>query len=581
MKKFLAILLVMLMVLPTCMTAFAAEDGYDVFIAFGGDVAAENDWGFQYYGDGAASNAGEITATNGVLKVGETTTISLEFASPVFNTWFFAPTMIAEGVSAIDFDITVAFDGTPVDIDMAADAEGKTWWYEGTGDYTGDQAVRLAGGWNEWATQYIAEQAGFTKIEYTITLNSIETGAAAGNVELVESDAVYDLFIGFGGDKEAENDWGWNYDGGFADGITATNASIKSGETATISLEFASPVVNAWWFAPCLNGTEDIAEIDATITCAIDGNPVDIDFAAGDLWWAEATGENATHRLAGGFNEWGAHYIAEPAGFTKLEYTIALNSVKIAAPEVIDVTEFLDDDYAAYIWFQTDLYTFRNNWDDATYGLGTENFDVTTAWAADGSEIRYDTTFADAAIVGNGTYTVSATFNEDTASLNGSTFYNMLQVSTNIPSVAVKSADNEAGVIEITDVKTSFDGGDNKAFGWIDTSTDYASIMVLNTYNSNVGTETIPYAIPEKSIAITFTISGMTKDAPAVETPVEETPADDTTAAPSNAALIACIAGGAVIVAAAAVLGIVLGKSKKAAKAEETTEAPAEEYLSS
>jgi len=154
----------------------------------------------------------------------------------------------------------------------------------------------------------------------------------------------------------------------------------------------------------------------------------------------------------------------------------------------------------------------------------------------------------------------------------------MLQVSTNIPSVAVKSADNEAGVIEITDVKTSFDGGDNKAFGWIDTSTDYATIMVLNTYNSNVGTETIPFAIPEKSIAITFTVSGMAMDA-VIEEAAGSDDAADTKGDFNTTALIACIVAGAVIIAAAAILGVVLGKSKKADAEETVEEAPVEETV--
>ncbi len=151
-----------------------ADAEYDVLIAFGGDAAAENDWGFQYYGDGAASNAGEITATNGKVKVGETVTVKLDFAAPVFNTWFFAPCLIVgEPNKTVDATVVCRIDGNEVAIDLAADPEGKTFWYEGTGDYSAEQCVRLAGGWNEWAVKFIDEPAGFTSLEYDITLNSV------------------------------------------------------------------------------------------------------------------------------------------------------------------------------------------------------------------------------------------------------------------------------------------------------------------------------------------------------------------------------------------------------------------------
>lgn len=151
---------------------------FDVFIAYGGDKAEENDWLWQYYG----ADVEGITPVNGKLKVGETVTVSLTFETPNVNSWFFSPCLIADGVSAIaamDFSVVCKIDGTEVAVDMAADAAGKTWWLEDTGDYKGN-CVRLAGGYNEWGTKYIAEPAGFTTIEYTITLNSVSDTAAGG-----------------------------------------------------------------------------------------------------------------------------------------------------------------------------------------------------------------------------------------------------------------------------------------------------------------------------------------------------------------------------------------------------------------
>lgn len=147
-----------------------SEESYPAFIAFGGDIT-EGDWGFQYYGDGAASNAGDIVATNGEIKSGETTTLTLEFPSEVYYTWFTAPCFIVDDVSAISpestFEVKVFLDGEEVATDLSA---GKSYWAEGTGNYTEAQCVRIGGGYNEWGDKYLAESPkGFTTLTFEIT----------------------------------------------------------------------------------------------------------------------------------------------------------------------------------------------------------------------------------------------------------------------------------------------------------------------------------------------------------------------------------------------------------------------------
>ncbi|MED9905188.1 MAG: zinc-ribbon domain-containing protein [Lachnospiraceae bacterium] len=146
-------------------------ESYPAFIAFGGDAAAENDWGFQYYGDGASTNLGEIVATNGELKNGETTTLTLEFPSEVFYTWFTAPCFVAEDASVISpestFEVKVFLDGEEIATDLFA---GKTCWAQGTGDYADTQCVRICGGYNEWGDKYLAESPkGFKILTFEIT----------------------------------------------------------------------------------------------------------------------------------------------------------------------------------------------------------------------------------------------------------------------------------------------------------------------------------------------------------------------------------------------------------------------------
>lgn len=144
-----------------------SEESYPAFIAFGGDKEAGEDWGFGYYG----GDAGDIVATNGEIKSGETTTLSLEFPSEVLYTWFTAPCFIVEDSSVISknstFDVKVFLDGEEVAVDLAA---GDACWAEATGDYPVEQCMRIAGGYNEWGTKYLAESPkGFTTLTFEIT----------------------------------------------------------------------------------------------------------------------------------------------------------------------------------------------------------------------------------------------------------------------------------------------------------------------------------------------------------------------------------------------------------------------------
>ena len=108
MRKLLAALIVFALVLAVFPAKAVKADGeqFDgeakVFIAFGGDVEAENDWGYSYCGDGCEGNAGDIVGTDATIKVGETVTVSVEFPKPVVNAWYFAPVIIAENIGELD-----------------------------------------------------------------------------------------------------------------------------------------------------------------------------------------------------------------------------------------------------------------------------------------------------------------------------------------------------------------------------------------------------------------------------------------------------------------------------------------------
>lgn len=206
MKKFFACMLAFALTLGVAMPmqVSAAEEStetYDVFLAIGADAAESNDWGYGYAGPGS-DVTGDIKATDAKIAVGETATVSLEFASPVVYTWYLAPVIAATNVVEADFDVKVLIDGKDVTDTINFAADEKNWWAEDTGAFTaanGNQAIRLAGGYNEWGTKYMAESpAGFTKIEYVITANSIMVGAPEEAPAQPEYDAngVYHAYFG-------------------------------------------------------------------------------------------------------------------------------------------------------------------------------------------------------------------------------------------------------------------------------------------------------------------------------------------------------------------------------------------------
>ncbi len=576
-----------------------STETYDVFVAFGGDAAADNDWGYQYYGEGS-DVTGAITATNGTITSGGTTTVSLEFAEPVLHTWFMAPVVTASGVVEADFDVQVLIDGKDITDTVNFAADDKAFWAEGTGAYTEEQCIRLAGGYNEWATKYIAESpAGFTKVEYVITANSIKVGGAATTV--AESTEAYDLFVAFGGDAAADNDWGYQYYGAGSDvvgAITATDATIKSGETVKVGLEFAEPVVHTWFVAPTLGNATNVVEADFTVKVFIDGEDVtdSVNFAADDkAWWNEGTGafpEESCIRLAGGYNEWATKYIAEsPVGMKKIEFEVTANSIKVGtAAEAESAQPSYDENgvYHAYFGVQTPTWIFRNSHDDATYGKDSGCFDQ--LGFIDGEWIAQGGTFTDAEIAGNGRYTVgmtgydfSGTF-QDQAILGADGLFNLLFVSTDLP-----MNDN----IVLSNVTLKMDGKEivTQAEAFLDAdSKEVKKILLANIWNNEI--EALPYyAAPTQSIEISFDVSGFAYDKAVEEAPVESAPAEttapvesapaetkvetaettvDTSAdvepASNNTMVIVIVVVVVAVVAIAA--GVVVSKKKKDTKAE-------------
>jgi len=82
--------------------------------------------------------------------------------------------------------------------------------------------------------------------------------------------------------------------------------------------------------------------------------------------------------------------------------------------------------------------------------------------------------------------------------------YNMLYVSTDIPSKLVKD-----GFLTIDNVKVKFGSGATQEYTEINTEGDYAAVKIIDTYNQ-AAAPSIVWSIPgaNETVAITFTVSG-------------------------------------------------------------------------
>lgn len=184
--------------------------------------------------------------------------------------------------------------------------------------------------------------------------------------------------------------------------------------------------------------------------------------------------------------------------------------------------------YHAYIGVQSASYTFRNAWNDATYGQGVTSddgmvyFDQLTGWENPGNiAVNKGGVFTDAEITGDGTYSVSVTdfdFGEDET-------LNLLFVSTDIPL--------DAG-ITISDVKVVMDGNTKYTFDEAYLSPDekeYVSPMCINIWNEDLGKQDglFGYMMPTDSIELQFTVSGTGVEAETTAAETEEVTEAETT----------------------------------------------------
>ncbi len=214
--------------------------------------------------------------------------------------------------------------------------------------------------------------------------------------------------------------------------------------------------------------------------------------------------------------------------------------------------------YNGYISWQSSAYSFRNDWNEPSYGAATPYFNSAIVWGSgDAPEETYpdyadnfdwdingyvlDANYTDCTIDGDGTYTVSMDGYD--WSVDGCTAFNLVGVSTDIP---------VSDDITITDIKLIIDG---TVVATQDVAacegTEYLKINVINTWNTDALSYSGSY--PTDSLAVEFTVNGLgggaaaeTPDAPATDAPSKGSP-DTGVEGVAAVAGLAIVAGGAVL----------------------------------
>ena len=201
-----------------------------------------------------------------------------------------------------------------------------------------------------------------------------------------------------------------------------------------------------------------------------------------------------------------------------MKKVLAVALAGVMALGSLTITAGAEDSYNAYIGLQTGSYSFRNAWNDGTYGKSSDYFDHMIVWGDEDDEEgdyvealagNYVTTtsFTDAAITGNGEYTVSV--NDFDFSRDGAEALNLLFISTDIPL--------DAGV-EISNIRVYVNDEYQNACEWAIVSpddTEYVNMMITNIWNDDVKANTAVTSYPSgvATLSLKFEVSGMASDA--------------------------------------------------------------------
>lgn len=513
MKKRTFALLIACALLISIAPAVLAQD--TAFLMF-----ADAGWTYEYWGGETANG---IVSTNATITGAGDYTVGLDFTGTEAG--------VANGLAFTAVGITTGertFPGYFIEI-TSIKVNGQEIAFDKGYTSSDDGIVTRTNIYNEWvgalpsdarshdgdisnAKPVVVDKAAFEEVRTLEVAFTYHEGVA---------DLAYLMY--------ADGSWTYQFWGGEPEGgISARTATIVGDGSYTVGLDFTGTATAkaeelAFAAVGITTGEQTFPGSFIKIT-AIRVNGQDVPFTKGYT----SSDDGVTTRM-NIYNEWvaalpedarsvdgdisnAAAIIVDKTAFAavdnvEVDFEFTVGSASAGANAAgIDVEAARAADYNAYFGVQTVSYIFRNAWNEPTYGMGTDNWSHLTGW--DGpDEVDYGGTFTDAVITGNGDYTVSVKLGE--MGLGSDQEFNMLFVSTDIPSPLVAE-----GHVTISNVRTSMDGKTAREYGFIDTSEGkFATIAIMNTYNSAVGTETIPFTMPTESIDISFTVSGLAKDA--------------------------------------------------------------------
>jgi len=167
-------------------------------------------------------------------------------------------------------------------------------------------------------------------------------------------------------------------------------------------------------------------------------------------------------------------------------------------------TETPAESYNAYLGFQTDVWDYRDSYEK---DFNSKDYDFASQAMIGGEPTDVNKVkIKNAAITGNGTYSVSMTG----ADLSGGTEFKMLYISTGIPAARKNiKFSNIKVIIDGTVVTTLKDGVVQKEVQ--SGKRKYYMIMAVNAYGTR-GVDlpdSFAYTMPEKSLELQFTVSGL------------------------------------------------------------------------
>ncbi len=501
---------------------------------------ADSSWTYQYFNDGSES---AIVANNATIDGPGTYTVGLDFTKTADKK--------ATGVAFSALGITRGeknFPGYCITI-KDIKVNGKSINYKKGYTSSDDKICTRMNIFNEWVSE-LPKDARSSDAKTDDASWVIIDKAAFDSVETVEVTFDYSLPSAQAYIMFADTAWKYQYFGDDVDtGIVATNATVTGAGAYKVALDFTGTADKAAtgvaFTALGLKGAEITHPGWFIRIDSIKINGAEVDFTKG-----YTSSDDKIESRMNIYNEWVSALPDDARSYDKnldkasakivdtkvfasvktmevaFTYIRGEKPVKAEGPK-IDTEAALAADYNAYFGIQTANYIFRNAWNEPNYGKAKENFTHLTGWDADNNQVDYGGSFTDAAIKGNGTYTVGV--NLGSMGLGTDQTLRMLFISTDIPSQLV-----DDGLVTISDVKTSFDGGKAQTAFTVNTDGDLVQLDILNEYTST-GTEAIAYKMPAKGITITFTVSGLSKDAGAQETSTTSTTASATTPATTPA----------------------------------------------